>query len=178
MSSKVTHLIDQNGAFPARAGRGLRNQLTQRAGEHFVAAEINRRGAIATPFSGNMPGIDIIAFDASRQREVYVQVKTKTKSKFIWHMSVPDKKIREPKDEKEFFVFVDLGTGSTASPGYWIAPRSWVENAVYKGHHAWLKKIGGVRPRNASSRHSAIKENDIAKWKDRWDVLAIDVRGQ
>ena len=37
--------------------RGLRNKMTQRAGEHFVAAEVNRRGAIATA-SGDVPGIE------------------------------------------------------------------------------------------------------------------------
>src|SRR5713226_3994260 len=55
-------------------GRGLRNQMTQQAGEHFVAAEVNRRGAVATAFSGNALGIDIIAFDGTRSREVYTRL--------------------------------------------------------------------------------------------------------
>ncbi len=38
-----------------------------RAGEHYVAAELNRRGAYASPFSGNVPGIDIVATDAKRR---------------------------------------------------------------------------------------------------------------
>lgn len=156
-----------------KPGRGLRNQLTQRAGEHFVAAEVNRRGAVAAPFSGNMPSIDIIAFDASRIREIYIQVKTKTKSRFIWHLSVPEKRVTKPTDEKEFFVFVDLGTGLSASPGYWVVPRSWLKNWIFDDHAVWLKKIGGVRPRNAKSKHWGIKERDLVDWKDRWDVLRI-----
>ena len=31
------------------------------AGEHFVAAELHRRGAYAVTFSGNMPNIDILS---------------------------------------------------------------------------------------------------------------------
>ena len=48
-----------------------------RAGEHFVAAELNRRGAYASPFSGNVPGIDIVATDLLQEKVVFVQVKTK-----------------------------------------------------------------------------------------------------
>lgn len=40
---------------------GARNQQTGRAGEHFVAAELNRRGAYAVTFAGNMPKIDVMA---------------------------------------------------------------------------------------------------------------------
>lgn len=32
-----------------------RNQQTARAGEYFVAPELNRRGANAVTFAGNMP---------------------------------------------------------------------------------------------------------------------------
>jgi hypothetical protein len=32
-------------------------------------------------------------------------VKTKTDSSFVWHMQVPDERVPEPKDEREFYVF-------------------------------------------------------------------------
>lgn len=38
-------------------------QQVARAGEHFVAAELHRRGAYAVTFAGNMPDIDILASD-------------------------------------------------------------------------------------------------------------------
>ena len=44
------------------------NDTTGRAGEHYVAAELSRRGAYASPFSGNVPGIDVIATDRNRER--------------------------------------------------------------------------------------------------------------
>jgi hypothetical protein len=157
-------------------GGGLRNQLTQRAGEYFVLAEVNRRGGVATAFSGNLLGIDIIAFDHTRSREVYIQVKTKTHSRFVWHMQVPDESLPEPKEEREFYVFVDLGTGANASPGYWIAPRFWIQNEVYDRHHAWIKKRGGSRPRTADSKHSGPKSEHLEKWKDRWDALRIGLK--
>ena len=58
-----------------------------RAGEHYVAAELNRRGAYASPFSGNVPGIDIVATDDDQKCTAYIQVKTK-RDHGKWHMSL------------------------------------------------------------------------------------------
>ncbi len=59
-----------------------------RAGEHYVAAELNRRGAYASPFSGNVPGIDIVATDDERQNMAYIQVKTKRFARQRWPLSL------------------------------------------------------------------------------------------
>ena len=59
-----------------------------RAGEHFVAAELNRRGAYASPFSGSVPGIDIVATDDHQERMTYIQVKTKRKTNQSWTVSL------------------------------------------------------------------------------------------
>ena len=47
---------------------GARNQQIGRAGEHYVAAELNRRGTYAVTFTGNMPKIDVMASNAERTR--------------------------------------------------------------------------------------------------------------
>ena len=41
---------------------GLSTKLTGQIGEHLVTAELGRLGIIATPFSGNVPDIDILAY--------------------------------------------------------------------------------------------------------------------
>ncbi len=53
---------------------GRSNYLTKQAGEYLVAAELSRRGYIATTFTGNVPYYDIIAVDDSGGHAV-VQVK-------------------------------------------------------------------------------------------------------
>ena len=53
---------------------GRRNYLTKQAGEYLVAAELSRRGYIATTFTGNVPYYDIIAVDDCGGH-VVVQVK-------------------------------------------------------------------------------------------------------
>ena len=57
--------------------RGASNQQVARAGEHFVAAELNKRGAFAVTFAGNMPKIDLLACNSHQSRTVQIQVKTK-----------------------------------------------------------------------------------------------------
>src|SRR5438477_8366406 len=53
---------------------GRSNYLTKQAGEYLVAAELSRRGYIATTFTGNLPYYDIIAVDDSGGHAI-VQVK-------------------------------------------------------------------------------------------------------
>src|SRR6266536_3141879 len=53
---------------------GRSNYLTKQAGEYLVAAELSRRGYIATTFTGNVPDYDIIAVDDCGGH-VVVQVK-------------------------------------------------------------------------------------------------------
>ncbi len=53
---------------------GRSNQLVKQIGEHLVCAELGRRGLIATPFAGNVPGCDVLAVDM-QLRAVAIQVK-------------------------------------------------------------------------------------------------------
>ena len=53
---------------------GRSNKLVGQTGEYLVAAELSRRGLIATTFTGNVPHYDIIASD-ELGRNVSVQVK-------------------------------------------------------------------------------------------------------
>jgi len=48
-----------------RKSRGAGNQQVGRAGEYFVVAELNKRGAFAVPFAGNMPKIDFVVHPKS-----------------------------------------------------------------------------------------------------------------
>ena len=49
-------------------------QLSEQLSEHLVDAELARRGIVATPFSGNVPDIDILAFKSGKS--IPVQVKS------------------------------------------------------------------------------------------------------
>src|SRR3990172_3560739 len=119
------------------SSRGSRNQQTARAGEYFVAAELNKRGAYAVTFAGNMPKIDLLACNQSQSRNVHIQVKTKRGGR-SWHSSILDgRRIKPSPNETTFWVFVDLGEEQTA-PRYWIVPDWWIRNNISQVHQAHL----------------------------------------
>jgi len=78
MASGRSHPRYGLGMATASRRPKLTNQQVGSAGEHFVTAEIHRRGGYAVTFSGNMHDIDLLASDASHDRIISIQVKTKT----------------------------------------------------------------------------------------------------
>ena len=165
-----------------------------RAGEHYVAAELNRRGAYASPFSGNVPGIDIIATDDGQNRMAYIQVKTK-RGGGNWHMGINHgwgkitykncprdgncPKTCTPSLEEpvlgtpdHFWVFVSL----TANGGqqYYVLADDKVRALLREVHTAYLKSNGGQRAgKNHDSPHSAFTDKNLQAWKDNWDTLGL-----
>jgi hypothetical protein len=155
--------------------RGARNQQVARAGEYFVAAELNKRGAHAVTFAGNMPKIDLMACNQPQDRTVRIQIKTKRGGR-TWHASTLAGHLSTPPFESSsgtsFWVLVDLG-GWDASPRYWIVPEWWMRNDIYAAHQAYLAAHGGKRARTGDSTHHAIAEERVEQWQGTWDVLGL-----
>lgn len=74
-------------------------------------------------------------------------------------------------EDADAVIFVDL-TGET--PDFYVAPASWVREDVRTHHEAWLASVGGARPRNPDSDHTAIRVERLQLWHQRWDVLQAD----
>ena len=141
-----------------------------RAGEHFVAAEILRRGGHASTFAGNMPDIDVLAADRHQDRTVWIQVKTK-RSRGAWQTTTTRGRRRQPEtDPLRFWVLVDLAVGS---PKYYVIPEWWIQNDIYQAHEDYLSRHGGQRARTKDSTHHAIASKRVEEWHDRWDLLQI-----
>ena len=139
------------------SSRGARNQQVARAGEHYVAAELNKRGAYAVTFAGNMPKIDLLACDSDQSRTIHIQVKTK-RSRGSWHSTIVGCGVMiEPADETKFWVFVDLGA-CNATPRYWVVPDWWMLNDIHRDHQEYLSRHGGKRAKNPDSKHHSIQE--------------------
>ena len=49
------------------------NQTARQTGEHLLVAELGRRKIIATTFAGNVPDIDVLAYD--NEKTAAIQVK-------------------------------------------------------------------------------------------------------
>lgn len=150
----------------------LNNQQVARAGEHFVAAELHRRGAYAVTFAGNMPLIDILASDQNQERTVFIQVKTRRSG--TWQTTTKHAQPREEPEppEPRFWIFVDLRKDDS-EPAYFVVPEWWIQNDIHTTHEAYLARNRGKRARTAASTHHAIPLSRLQEWRDRWDLLGL-----
>lgn len=156
--------------------RGARNQQIGQAGEHFVVAELNRRGGYAVSFAGNMPEIDVFACNHDRSRTVHIQVKTKRSG--TWHTAGskgrPIEKSNEAREERDYWIFVDLGKDNENPPKYWVVPDSWLRNDIHEKHTAYLDYYMNRHDgKKRKSDHHGIDEKHIVQWEGRWEILGI-----
>ncbi len=63
---------------------GRSTQLTRQIGEHLVAAELGRRGLIATPFAGNVPNFDLLV---ANEAGVAIPIQVKAISGPSWQFN-------------------------------------------------------------------------------------------
>lgn len=165
-------------------GRG--NYLTKQAGEYLVAAELSRRGFIATTFTGNVPHYDIVAVDESGGHAL-VQVKAISASswqfnvdkfaeiKFQGRQQQVGRLVRAPYPDLVCVLVQLTPAGSGAKDRFFVLPWRELCRIVAGGHRKYLRKHGGIRPRKPESLHTALDPRQILNWEDRWDVLTKHV---
>src|SRR5256885_901215 len=137
------------------------------AGEYFVAAELSRRGHIASISLRNTRGIDILATNQAATRSITIQCKTNQLAQKVWILNNKSEKYFS---ENHFFVFVALGDLSQR-PSYHVVPSSIVAERIGKSHKKWLSTPGAK-----GQQHIDItmrKFGDSAdEFLERWDLLA------
>lgn len=75
------------------------------SGEYFVAAELSRRGYIASLTSKNTKGIDLMASNLDASKTVGIQIKTNQGGKKSWLLSKENENYRS---DNLFYVFVSF----------------------------------------------------------------------
>ena len=152
-----------------KAGRPLKLAGVQAgiAGEYLVAAELSRRGYVASVTLRNTRGIDILASNGDATKSVGIQVKTFQGAQPVW---VLKKKAEDDLAENLFYVFVCLPP--QALPSYHIVPRKVVARYVRKSHNEWLATPGrrGQPHRDSDMRNFRDPAN---RYKNRWDLLGL-----
>lgn len=159
---------------------GRSNKLVGQTGEYLVAAELSRRGLIATTFTGNVPHYDIIASNES-VRHVSVQVKTSRGSSwqfgnvqhyfeltFQGKRQIVGKAMPCPV-QRLIMVFVELA--EYGSDYFYICKWTSLRNLLKKRHIAYLDKHNGVRPKRWDSLHAAIHEKDLSQYRGKWETI-------
>ena len=145
-----------------------RTDQVGRAGEYFVAAELNRRGLDAVTFTGNMPGIDIVASDWSRTRTIFIQVKTRVRGN--WHTKASDG--YKPGKQNFFWAFVHIPEEHLTSPRFWIVPYYWVREDIKKTHDEYMVRWRERNPgKERTVDHHSIHEKRLQDWAECWDLL-------
>lgn len=151
---------------------GRSTQLTRQIGEHLVAAELGRRGLIATPFAGNVPSFDLLV---ANEAGVAIPIQVKAISGPSWQFNatsfldieivdgaqrvVGKKEVRHPG-----LICVLVLLRSAGTDEFFILRFQDLQN-----HFARSYK-GGVRPRNPSSTHCAIWPKELQQYRS-WDPL-------
>ena len=138
------------------------------AGEYFVAAELSRRGHIASISLRNTRGIDILATNQEASRSITIQCKTNQLGQKVWVLN--DKSERFHSD-KHFYVFVALGAPDKRA-SYHIVPSATVAKLTADSHQQWLNTPGlnGQKHIDTTMR----KFNDLnEEFLERWDLLGL-----
>ncbi|MDA0999422.1 MAG: hypothetical protein O2807_02735 [bacterium] len=152
---------------------GRDNKLTGQVGEHLVTAELGRLGIIATPFSGNVPDIDIVAY--ANKKTTHIQVKTIKKGdlhlnvkKFL-NIDIEEKgqKITGKNndiDRKLIYVCVFLGE-RLGEDEFYIFTQGWLQDYIYKTY------LGRKPPLNIESFHYAMRKKMILGHHNKWHLI-------
>jgi len=153
---------------------GRDNQLTRQIGEHLVAAELGRRGYIATPFAGNVPMFDLLAANVEG-RAIPIQVKAIKGGS--WQFSADKFLIIEFADGHQtvngrrtllrpelLCIFVSLREAGT-DEFYLFQLRE------LQDHCELVYRPRGKASRNPDSRHCAVSPKDFERFRDNWGLL-------
>ena len=159
---------------------GRKNKVTGQTGEYLVAAELSRRGLIATTFTGNVPHYDIIASDESGR---HVSVQAKASMGGSWQFG----------DMKRFCDITFKGTGQIVgtlnpcpvqrlvvifvwiqnygSDRFYILPWTELQKILVDDYKDYLARHGGGRAKKWDSLHNAVSAEQLHSHIDQWDVV-------
>jgi hypothetical protein len=148
----------------------LDRKQVKSAGEHFVCAELARRGWNPALTRDGVERTDILAANVESGLAITIQVKA-AGATASW--PVGTKGFLCAKSEHEWYVFVHLGDGYSA-PRYWLVPRNDVAAAAWVGYHAWRYSPDAKRKRSAGPGATRLHPDDIDGYLDRWDLLELE----
>jgi hypothetical protein len=136
------------------------------AGEYFVAAELSRRGYVASLTLRNTRGI--LASNADATKSVGIQVKANQGRGKQW---VLNQKIENDIATNLVYVFVRLN--ELGAPEYYIVPRAVAARLARENHKRWMATLGrnGQRHKDSAMRKFADPEN---KYLGKWELLGLD----
>lgn len=161
----------ERGVLNKVENRRAKYNITGVAGEYFVAAELSRRGWIATLTLKNTPNIDLIATTPDGSKTLKIQVKTRSVgNRQGWLLS---KSIEQIVSGEDFYIaFVDL-VGEDAKPDYFLIPKNLFAEWSAKSYQEWISspgRAGRVRVDNTIRTFDKAGFGIFEKYHNNWDI--------
>lgn len=148
---------------------------TKTIGEHYVAAELARRGWAPALTRDGLERTDILAVstDSDERRLVEIQVKTARGARMesiSWPMGT---KSQAPSlHDGEYFVMVAVPSDETKQARFFVVPRIHVAAAAWIEHKHWLTEPGvPAGKRNVDVDRARVSLSTFAGYENRWDLL-------
>jgi hypothetical protein len=136
------------------------------AGEYFVAAELSRRGIIASVTLKNTKGVDVLASDTNVKQLVGIQVKTNQNAKRKWLLNEQAEKVHS---DNFFYVFVNLDNKKSCVPDYFIVPSKIVAKRIKENHKRFIENKGN----DTAMREFIIEDLEKSEYKNNWNILGL-----
>jgi hypothetical protein len=143
--------------------------LTGVAGEYFVAAELSRRGYIASLTLKNTRGIDVLVSNEKASKQVGIQVKTNQIDKPEW---ILNEKAEEFLAQNLFYVFVNLKSESE-QPDYYVVPSTVVAEYTKRTHREWLDAPGKMGQQHKDSPMRKFRDLE-GRYRNQWHLLELE----
>lgn len=146
------------------------------SGEFYVAAELTKRGYVASLTSKNTKAIDLLASNSDGSKVVSIQVKT-TKKGTSFTLGQKDEMIET--NESLFYVFVNLNITTKNNQveygpvEYYVVPMKKVKRFIHNNHQEWLRTPGrnGQQHNDSSMRKYHIQPDDKM---NNFELLGLD----
>jgi hypothetical protein len=162
---------------------GRKNQLTKQIGEYLVAAELCRRGLIATTFTGNVPDFDIIAINESFET---IPIQVKTIRHLDWQLDAKkfinigiDNGVQRVIDKISLsntdLICIFVRLISQGSDEFYIFRLGDLQEIIFDNYSQRLEKIKGKRPRNENSTHISVNQKLLERFRDNWNLITNQI---
>lgn len=158
---------------------GRDNLLTKQVGEYLVAAEVCRRGFVATTFTGNVPHYDIIASNLTgRHRAIQVKailgnswqfdIRNFVDVQLDGKCQIIGQPIQAPYPD---LICILVRLRKYGADEFYIMTWEDLQKIAVTHHREYLARHSGVRPKKYDSFHAAIRPEMIWEHRDKWGVL-------
>ncbi len=156
--------------------KGGRGTLVGNAGEHYVMAELLKRGVIAALAPRNSPAYDVLATLGLATARIRVKTKSKDQRGWQWNAKKDGTIFPQLLDQGDFTVLVHLAM-NTADLAFFVVPTRLLNEVLVEDFRTWIETPGvHGQPHDPDNtyrflvytQHAAFLDPFKGKWDELW----------